>query len=219
MGLHMVPVEVMTTFATPFAALPHPNTHPILDPQGAVVPIDIYDPAQWRQRHWGVYAPEVMQRVRASAVGAEAGERAVAELHATFERNLARGKRMQLALSAPFPAEGVQLITFGGDCEVTPGHGVLLPEAYGGRLVFRPGQVPAGARKAAGDVDYDKLMLEPGDGLVTRSSQTARRPLGVASEDLHMLPVRGSFFLCESHGRLTHNLYFQDNLLYFLLSR
>ena len=34
-----------------------------------------------------------------------------------------------------------------------------------------------------------------------------------------MLPIRGSFFLCESHGRLTHNLYFQDNLLYFLLSR
>jgi hypothetical protein len=34
-----------------------------------------------------------------------------------------------------------------------------------------------------------------------------------------MLPTRGSFFLCESHGRLTHNLFFQDNLLYFLLSR
>jgi pimeloyl-ACP methyl ester carboxylesterase len=216
MGLHMVPVEVMATFATPFQALPHPRTFPILDPQGAVVPIDIYDAAQWRQRHWGVYAPEVIERVRASAAGAEAGERAVAELHATFERNLARGKRMQLALSAPFPAEGVQLVTFGGDCEVTPGHGVLLPDANGGRVVFRPGQVPSRAR---GRVDYEKLMLEPGDGLVTRSSQTARRPLGAASDDFHVLPVRGSFFLCESHGRLTHNLYFQDNLLYFLLSR
>ena len=64
-------------------------------------------------------------------------------------------------------------------------------------------------------------MLEPGDGLVTRTSQTARRPPGVDREadGFHMLPVRGSFFLCESHGRLTHNLYFQDNLLYFLLSR
>ncbi len=34
-----------------------------------------------------------------------------------------------------------------------------------------------------------------------------------------MLPVSQTFFLCESHGRLTHNLYFQNNLLYFLLSR
>ena len=64
-------------------------------------------------------------------------------------------------------------------------------------------------------------MFEPGDGLVTRSSQTARRPPGIPAggEGFHMLPIRGSFFLCESHGRLTHNLYFQDNLLYFLLSR
>ena len=35
----------------------------------------------------------------------------------------------------------------------------------------------------------------------------------------HTLPIAQTFFLCESHGRLTHNLYFQDNLLYFLLSR
>jgi hypothetical protein len=38
-------------------------------------------------------------------------------------------------------------------------------------------------------------------------------------EGFHMLPISQSFFLCESHGRLTHNLYFQNNLLYFLLSR
>jgi hypothetical protein len=64
-------------------------------------------------------------------------------------------------------------------------------------------------------------MLEPGDGLVPRSSQTAHLPVGVDPErdGFHMLPIRGSFFLCESHGRLTHNLHFQDNLLYFLLSR
>jgi hypothetical protein len=100
----------------------------------------------------------------------------------------------------------------------------MLDEADGGRLVFKPGQAATARGKLAGEHsrrDFESLMYEPGDGLVTRSSQTARRPLDVAadSEGFHMLPVRGSFFLCESHGRLTHNLYFQDNLLYFLLSR
>jgi hypothetical protein len=63
-------------------------------------------------------------------------------------------------------------------------------------------------------------MIEPGDGLVTRSSQLARRPAGVdpGRDDFHMLPTTQTFFLCESHGRLTHNPYFQNNLLYFLLS-
>ena len=77
------------------------------------------------------------------------------------------------------------------------------------------------ADKSAPRLDYERLMFEPGDGLVTRTSQTARRPLGLEAggEGFNMLPVRQSFFLCESHGRLTHNLYFQDNLLYFLLSR
>ena len=107
----------------------------------------------------------------------------------------------------------------GGDCEPTPGHAIMLED---GRLLFRP----AKAAKLDGDggfakSGYESLMSEPGDGLVTRSSQTARRPLGLGGngDGFHMLPTQGSFFLCESHGRLTHNLFFQDNLLYFLLSR
>jgi hypothetical protein len=157
--------------------------------------------------------------------GGRAGDEAVANLQATFERHLERGRRMQLALSAPFPAGGVEVAVFGGDCEPTPGHSILLDDANGGRLVFRPGQVDAagGAGSGLGKRDYERLMLEPGDGLVTRTSQTARRPNGAArnggddGDGLHMLPIRQSFFLCESHGRLTHNLFFQDNLLYFLL--
>jgi hypothetical protein len=49
----------------------------------------------------------------------------------------------------------------------------------------------------------------------------ARRPLGLAVDDdrFHPLPAGQTFFLCESHGRLTHNLYFQNNLLYFLMAR
>ena len=94
-------------------------------------------------------------------------------------------------------------------------------------MVFRASQVSTGQENANQGrgmkrlIDYGQLMSEPGDGLITRSSQMARRPLDLppGDERFHPLPVVQSFYLCESHGRLTHNLYFQNNLLYFLLAR
>lgn len=222
LALRTVPVEVMATFSTPFQALPHPKTTPILDTLGRPVAIDIYDANEWRKRRWGVYSAEVAERVRASMATPEAGEKAVAELQSLFERNLERAERWQWALSAPYPTREVEVAVFGGACETTPGHAILVEDDNGGRLAFRTSQLPnRRLDKSAPKLDYERLMFEPGDGLVTRTSQTARRPLGLEAggEGFNMLPVRQSFFLCESHGRLTHNLYFQDNLLYFLLSR
>lgn len=245
-GLGTVPVEVMATFATPYQALPHPLVKPILDTRGRPVAMDIYDPAVWRRERWGVYAPEVVARVRESLPTPAAGERAVADLHGIFERNLRRAERMQWALTAPMPATGVEIAVFGGDCEPTPGHAVLLRNDQDTRLVFRSSQVhaewtaPHGVLPKAGNtratagrsearkrerapvaLDYSRLMSEPGDGLITRSSQVATRPPGVAADDPRFQPLAAgqTFFLCESHGRLTHNRYFQNNLLYFLLAR
>jgi pimeloyl-ACP methyl ester carboxylesterase len=225
LGLRTVPTEVMATFATPFQALPHPLVKPILDPRGRPVDLDIYDEKVWREHRWGVYSPEVAGRVRASAASTAEGDRALAELQAVFARNLRRAERLQWALSAPLPPMYLDVALFGGDCEMTPGHAILLDEAQGSRLVFRPGQVD---NRLIGEpkikrtgLDYQHLMFEPGDGLVTRASQVARHPGDDSrgQDNFHMLPVSQSFFLCESHGRLTHNLYFQNNLLYFLLSR
>src|SRR4249919_2015131 len=221
LALRTIPVEVMSSFSSPFLAMPHPLTQPILDPQGRAVAIDLYDPAQWRQRHWGVFAPDVEARVRDSAETPEQGASEVARVQQDFADKLVRAGRLQWALSAPLPPLQIEIATFGGDCEPTPAHAILLHEGDSERLAFRKEQLPRDAAGTSSRRDLAALMFEPGDGLVTRSSQTARRPLGVApgSEGFHVLPIRGSFFLCESHGRLTHNLYFQDNLLYFLLSR
>jgi hypothetical protein len=68
--------------------------------------------------------------------------------------------------------------------------------------------------------DFHRLMFEPGDGLITRRSQVGKLPADAGdTAAFHPLPVQQTFFLCESHGRLTHNAYFQNNLLYFLLAR
>ncbi len=225
LALRTVPVEVMATFNTPFQALPHPLVKAILDPQGRPVDLNIYDPKVWRERQWSVFSPEVKERVRASMGSPAEGERALADLQEKFVHNLHRAERLQWALTAPFPGPNVELAVFGGDCEQTPANAVLLDDAQGQRLVFRPGQVdprrigqPLHKR---GRLDYERLMYAPGDGLVTRTSQVARPPPGYdpAQNTFHVFPVSQTFFMCESHGRLTHNLYFQNNLLYFLLSR
>ena len=226
-GLRTVPAEVMSTFVTPYQSLPHPLVKAVLDGRGRPVDIDLYDPALWKRERWGIFAPEVEQRVRESVPTPAEGQQAVDSLEARFTRNLRRAERLQWALTAPVPPNHVQIAVFGGDCEPTPGHAVRVQEAQGTRLIFRPSQVTAGHDNANGGrglprvIDYERLMLEPGDGLVTRSSQVARRPLDVAADDdrFHPLPPEQTFFLCESHGRLTHNPYFQNNLLYFLLAR
>jgi pimeloyl-ACP methyl ester carboxylesterase len=224
-AVRTVPVEVMATFVTPFQALPHPLVHPILDAQGNPVKLDIYDPQVWRERKWGVYSPDVITRVHDSMGGEDGGDKAVADLQAQFDHNLVRARHMALALSAPVPATKVEVAVFGGDCEPTPGHGILVQDATGERVVFRAGQVdPAiqpGQRKTRqSKLNYERLLFEPGDGLVPRSSQVGILPLDVKdAASFHPLPIAQTFFLCESHGRLTHNAYFQNNLLYFLMAR
>ena len=224
-AVRTVPVEVMATFVTPFQALPHPLEHPILDTAGNPVNLDIYDPQVWRARHWGVYSPEVVTRVHDSMGGDGEGDKAVADLQAQFDHNLVRAKHMALALSAPVPGTKVEVAVFGGDCEPTPGHGILVQDASGERVVFRASQVdpgikPGQAHTRQRKADYERLLFEPGDGLVPRASQVGKLPPDTAdAASFHPLPVTQTFFLCESHGRLTHNTYFQNNLLYFLMAR
>ncbi len=104
----------------------------------------------------------------------------------------------------------------GGDCELTPAR--LLVEEDGGDSVLRlwPDEVK---HRAAG-VDYGMLMLEPGDGTVTKASLLARESLdpAVPRHAWSHFPLDYAFFLCERHDRLTGNPSFQDNLLHALLS-
>ena len=232
MAVRTVPVEVMVTFSTPFQALPHPLVKSVLDTHGKPLDLDIYDVSVWKDRKWGVFSTEVMARVRDSMATATQGELALADVQQTFAKNLERARKMQWALSAPMPPTQVEVSVFGGDCEPTPARAVQIEQAEGTRLVFRPGQVniKSDATSSSGQpsvknngVNFEKLMLEPGDGLIPRASQVGRLSANEATPEavahFHPLPVSQTFFLCESHGRLTHNLYFQNNLLYFLMAR
>ena len=100
---------------------------------------------------------------------------------------------------------------------LTPARIVIEPQA--GRSLARlfPQDV---VHKVIG-VDYSRLMLEPGDGEVTKPSLLARQALNpvAARNDALFFPLAYAFFLCENHERLTGNINFQDNLLNVLLTR
>ena len=69
-------------------------------------------------------------------------------------------------------------------------------------------------------VDYDVLMLEPGDGRVTKPSLFARDALDptIPRHRYSHFPLDYAMMLCESHDTLTGNIHFQDNLLNVLLT-
>lgn len=210
-----VPVEVLATFATPFEALPHPETQVVFAPDGTPLAFDFHDPETWRSRQWSVFSPEVEGRVRSAAPDAQSGERQVQELQTLFVRHLERARRFQMALSAPVRSNGVEVAVFGGDCSLTPARAVLDSDKDGERLVIRPDDIKAKVR----GVDYERLMLQPGDGLVTRDSQLGRGLPYRAGRGEAFFPLAQSFFLCERHDQLSVNPYFQNNLLNFLLAR
>jgi hypothetical protein len=112
---------------------------------------------------------------------------------------------------------GGYVVLFGGDCTHTPARLALEEEA--GTPVVR--LYPDDIRHRVPGVRYDELMLEPGDGKVTKPSLLAREtldPSAPQSED-SFIPIAYRFFLCERHDRLTGNINFQDNLLNVLLTR
>ncbi len=114
----------------------------------------------------------------------------------------------------------VKLVVFGGDCTLTPARVVVEePAASGGEAAVR--LYPKEIRHPLPGLDYTHLMLEPGDGSVTKPSLLARESLNPTvsrSADV-FFPLAYSFFLCEDHEHLAGNINFQDNLLNVLLSR
>lgn len=214
-ALRTVPVEVLATFATPFETLPHPEAQVVFSTEGQPIAFDFYDPEAWRARRWSVFSPEVAERVVASAPDAVQGEVQLAAVQAQFVHHLLRAKRLQRALSAPVRANGVEMAAFGGDCTMTPARAVLDRDKDGERLVIRADQV----KNRVDGVDYERLLLQPGDGLVTRDSQLGRGLEVAAGMPGGIFPLVQSFFLCEQHDQLSVNPYFQNNLLNFLLAR
>jgi pimeloyl-ACP methyl ester carboxylesterase len=215
-GLNRIPQDVIATCTGAAEMMPHPAVPWLIDVKGRTLDDDLYDIETWRRLRWSVFDPQVADRAAAHHGGGGAGRSYVAMLREYFAMHLRHGRRFIESLAVPAPGAEPPLMVFGGDCELTLAR--ILVEGIDGRFVGRE-RVEDIARPVPG-VDYEGLMCEPGDLVVTRSSLLGRRTLNVAAPraEIESLSIANTVFLCEEHRHLTGNPSFQDNLLNALLS-
>jgi len=209
LGLRRIPPEVLATMPSIYELFPHPLNDWLVGSDGKTIDRDLFDVELWRELGWSVFDPSKERELRRSGQDVEAMQR-------WFEKRLERARRFVWALTVPLPQTPVRLIVFGGDCNPTPARLLLEGSGDGAEVRLSPSEV----RQRVPGLDYDRLMLEPGDGVVTKASLLARQSLNPA-EPRHeniFFPLAYSIFLCENHDRLTGNLSFQDNLLNVLLT-
>jgi pimeloyl-ACP methyl ester carboxylesterase len=215
-GLRRIPQEVMATCPGVTQMMPHPSVPWLVDMRGERIDADLYDIATWRQFHWALFDPKVASRTIDRHGGGAAGRRYLGMLREFLAKQLQRGRRFAESLATGPGPDDVRPWVFGGDCELTLAR--LVVEGVGGMTHARE-RVEDIAEPVPG-VDYEKVMYEPGDTVVTRSSLLGRRTLDVSAprEPPESLRVAHSVFLCERHQQLTGNASFQDNLLNALFS-
>jgi hypothetical protein len=126
-----------------------------------------------------------------------------------FAAALTRARRFHQALSAPLGEVATENVVFRGDCELTPARCLL--EVVGGRVVIR--LHPEEVRNHVPGVDYEALMLEPGDGRVTKASLLARDSLAPDATRPGFFPIAYAVFICRGHAELPSDVTFRDNLL------
>lgn len=208
--------EAVATMPSTYQLLPHPLTNWLVTADGKPLQRDIFDARIWRRFQWGIFDPQARARVRARYRNPEEAEAALSTLEAYFRKHLERARRFVWSLTVEVKEPRYQVIAFGGNCKATPAR--LVVEEINGKSEVRlwPDQVK---NKTSG-IDYKRLMLQPGDGRVTKPSLLARDYLDptVPRHRYSHFPLDYAFFLCQPHGRLTGHPSFQDNLLNALLS-
>jgi pimeloyl-ACP methyl ester carboxylesterase len=215
-----LPAEAVFTMPAAYQALPHPETGPFIDGSGARLEIDVYDAGVWEAYGWSSFRPdrlaaleEESEREYGRREGRARYEERVQAMRSFLAAALQRAKRLHIALEAESAAAPpLRFFAFGGDCIPTPARAMILPDGDGGyRTINRLDDVPDRLRTPA----VERLMSEPGDGSVTRSSFLAMKSSGERTSP--GLQLDYALFLCDSHRNLTENVTFQDNLLHFLL--
>ena len=212
-GINKIAPEVLLTFPSAYQLLPHPIVDSVLGSRGQPLERDIFDLDKWRALHWGPYDPAI--RARLQKRGWSASQLSSLETYVGIQ--LERARRFVWSLTVKNSDSPHQLIVFGGDCLPTPAR--ILIEDIGEESHVR--LWPSEIKRPLPSVDYSALMLEPGDGAVTKASLLARTELdpSIPRHRYSDFPLDYSVMFCGDHSKLPGNITFQDNLLHILLSQ
>ena len=209
--LNRVYPEVLATSHSTFQLLPHGDDVWLLDGEGRAIEGDSCDPELWSEFRMSVFDPALRARVRAQAGSRRAGRARLALLEKGFHFRLERARRFREALrAAPMPPS-VAYYSVGGDCRPTQAR--LLVERTAGDWHARTR--PEDVHWRAAGLDYPALMMEGGDGTVTRAS-AACAPGWPSNGPAPALPAAhwaARDFICASHNQLVAHADCQRALL------
>ncbi|MFU8764356.1 MAG: lipase family alpha/beta hydrolase [Haliea sp.] len=214
-GLRRVQPEVIMTMPAIYQLFPHALNRWLFTTNGQHLERDQFDARIWQRFELGPWSPSLQRRLRATMTPVEV-DIYLQTLQAFFAIQLERARRFSWSLTVPEPAGGITPVIFGGDCALTPARVVVEEVHQESVLRLYPSQIS----NPVPGVDYESLMLEPGDGTVTKASLLSRDVLhpGAPRHRYINFGVSSVFFICERHDVLTGNITFQDNLLHVLLS-
>lgn len=205
--------EVLLSFPSAYQLLPHPIVDAVLGSNGKPLERDIYDIRVWRALGWGPFDNRVRQRLLKKGWTTQDLE----ALQQYVGIHLERARRFVWSLTVKNTMTAHELIMFGGDCVASPAR--ILIEDIGEESLVRlwPNEI----KNPRPDINYHSVMLEPGDGAVTKASLLARTRLdpSIPRHRYSDFPLDYAVMFCGDHTDLPGNITFQDNLLHILLSR
>lgn len=211
-GLRHIPADVVATCSGAPQLMPHPDLVWLVNLKGEPINLDLYDLETWRALGWSIFSPFAKRGIMRRHGGRKGLDAHLSVLEAYLAKHLQRGRLFHQSLSGPPQADEPRPYVFGADCTPTAARLVLDLASGGYRAYERVEQIPA----SIAGTDYQAMIHDPGDGVVTRSSLMGRAPRG-ERVDAESLEIVNSVFLCEAHQYLTSNPTFQDNLLFTLL--
>ncbi|MCG8325628.1 MAG: hypothetical protein MI673_08925, partial [Thiotrichales bacterium] len=217
LGLKKINTETLATMPSLYQLLPHPLNDWIVTTRGKSLDRDLFDIDTWRQFQWSIFDPDVRKRIRSRFSTREAADAYLDLLERFFHKTIERARRFVWSLTVPLPENHPTLIVFGGDCHLTPAR-IIVEEVEGESMIrMSPDEII----DPVPGIDYEKILMEPGDRSVTKASLLGRNVLDptVPRHKYSFFPVDYVVLLCEEHNSLTGNISFQDNLLNALLIR
>lgn len=217
LGINTIPTETLVTMPSLYQLLPHPLNNWIVTSSGKPLKRDLFSVRIWKAFRWSIFNPEVRERIVKRFESQQEADEYLEMLERFFHKRMERARRFVWSLTVPLPEEHPLLIVFGGDCHLTPAR--IIVEEVEGKSMIR--MYPDEITQPEQNIDYEAILMEPGDGQVTKASLLARNVLdpSVPRHKYSFFPLDHAILLCEEHGGLTGNINFQDNLLNALLIR
>ncbi len=195
------------TIPAAYQLLPAPGTLRAFDEKLAPVAVDLFDAKVWSKYGWNVINDKKF------ASNFNAAERKLAPAY--FQAVLSRAKRFHEALAASGgKTGGVSFYVLGSDCKTALDAIVIYRDekANKWKTLFRA----SGFTRADGvkikDDELKKLMLAPGDGIVTKRSLEAVTESEMA-EVPSIIGTSADQLICEQHTKLATNGRIQDQII------